>query len=147
MRPDARAPTWRAWPRSSSGTGNRSRGVDDEQIRARIREVVEFPGSTGMKDSAVTRVLHRNAAEGWALLELVEQLGNVGSEVERAIRAHEAGRADRFESALERALELFDLTAGDPRWRGHRCQEIMRAREEFYSGRPRPRRDGPGPPA
>ncbi len=84
-----------------------------------------------MKDSAGTRVLHRNAAEGWARLELVEQLGNVGSEVERAIRAHEAGRPDRFESALERALELFDLTAGDPRWRGHRCQEILRAREEF----------------
>ena len=79
----------------------------------------------------MSRLLHRNAAEGWARLELVEQLGNVGSEVDRAIRAHEAGRHDRFESALERALELFDLTAGDPRWRGHRCQEIKRAREEF----------------
>ena len=80
----------------------------------------------------MTRVLHKNAAAGgWARLELVEQLGNVGSEVERAIRAHEAGRTDRFESALERALELFDLTAADPRWRGHRCQEILRAREEF----------------
>ena len=81
---------------------------------------------------ALTRVLHTSAAAGgWARLELVEQLGNVGSEVERAIRAHEAGRTDRFESALERALELFDLTAADPRWRGHRCQEILRAREEF----------------
>ena len=80
----------------------------------------------------MTGVLHRKtAAGGWARLELVEQLGNVGSEVERAIRAHEAGRADRFESALARALELFDLTAADPRWRGHRCQEILRAREEF----------------
>ena len=84
-----------------------------------------------MRDSTVARVLHRNAAEGWGRLELVEQLGNVGSEVERAIRAHEAGRTDRFESALERALELFDLTACDPRWRGHRCQEILRAREQF----------------
>lgn len=85
-----------------------------------------------MKDADVSRVLHRHAAnEGWARLELVEQLGNVGSEVERAIRAHAAGRMDRFEGALERALELFDLTAADPRWRGHRCQEILRAREEF----------------
>ena len=82
-------------------------------------------------DSRVTRLLHRNAAERWGQLELVEQLGNMGSEVERAIRAHEAGQADRFESALERALELFDLTAADPRWRGHRCQEILRVREEF----------------
>ncbi len=61
----------------------------------------------------------------------MEQLGNVGSEVERAIRAHRTGRASRFEGALERALELFDLTAADPRWHGHRCQEILRAREEF----------------
>ena len=78
------------------------------------------------------RVWHRNAAAGgWERLELVEQLGNVGSEVERAIRAHEAGRVGRFESALGRALELFDLTAADRRWRGQRCQEILRAREEF----------------
>ncbi len=83
-------------------------------------------------DLAVTRVIHKNAAGGgWARLELVEQLRNVGSEVERAIRAHDAGRADRFESAFERALELFDMTAADPRWLGHRCQEVLRAREEF----------------
>ncbi|MYN65282.1 MAG: hypothetical protein F4X11_09680 [Acidobacteria bacterium] len=80
----------------------------------------------------MTRVLHKKAAdEGWVRLELVEQLGNVGSEVDRAIKAHQTGRAARFEGALDRALELFDLTAADPRWRGHRCQEILRAREEF----------------
>ena len=80
----------------------------------------------------MTRILHKRAAAGaWARLKLVEQLGNVGSEVDRTIRAHQAGRTARFESALERALELFDLTASDPRWHGHRCQEILRAREEF----------------
>lgn len=80
----------------------------------------------------MTRTLHKRAAAGaWARLELVEQLGNVGTEVDRTIRAHEAGRRRRFESALERALELFDLTAADPRWHGHRCQEVLRAREEF----------------
>jgi hypothetical protein len=72
-----------------------------------------------------------HAADRWATLSLVEQMGNVGSEVQRAIRAHASGRPDRFESALARALELFDLTATDPRWRGHRCREILRAREEF----------------
>lgn len=80
----------------------------------------------------MARALHKGAAGGgWARLELVEQLGNVGSEVERAIRAHLAGRTKRFEGAFERALELFDLTAEDPRWHGHRCQEILRVREEF----------------
>jgi len=78
------------------------------------------------------RTIHKRAASGaWARPELVEQLGNVGSEVERAIRAHDEGRTARFEGALDRALELFDLTASDPRWHGHRCQEILRAREEF----------------
>ncbi len=78
------------------------------------------------------RVFHRKLAGGrWFELDLVEQLGNVGSEVERTIRAHRAGNVQRFESALARALELFDLTTSDPRWHGPRCQEIRRAREEF----------------
>ena len=61
----------------------------------------------------------------------MEQLANVGSEVDRAIRAHEGGNITRFDNALARALELFDLTATDSRWQGVRCREILRAREEF----------------
>lgn len=49
----------------------------------------------------------------WQTLPIVEQLANVGSEVERAIGAHEAGRLDRRDHAMRRALELFDLTAAD----------------------------------
>jgi hypothetical protein len=60
-----------------------------------------------------------------------EQLAHVGSEVDRAMVAWEAHRPDRFEKALARALELFDLTARDDRWRGHRRREILRSREEF----------------
>lgn len=67
----------------------------------------------------------------WERFSLVEQLANVGSEVERAIRARESGHELRFEGALGRALALFDLTANDPRWRGPRCREVLRAREEF----------------
>ena len=76
--------------------------------------------------------MHATLADGrWQTLTLAEQLGNVGSEVERTIRAHRAGKEARFDHALERALELFDLTATDERWRGHRRREILRAREEF----------------
>ena len=71
------------------------------------------------------------AAGRWRALTLAEQLAHVGSEVDRAIVAWEAQRPDRFEKALARALELFDLTARDNRWRGHRRREILRAREEF----------------
>lgn len=77
-------------------------------------------------------VAHTSLAGGrWRTLTLMEQLGNVGSEVERAFRAHTQGRADRFGHALARALELFDLTASDPRWMLHQRREVVRAREQF----------------
>lgn len=60
--------------------------------------------------------IHSSLANGrWQTFTLAEQLGNVGGEVERALRAHAQGKQDRFEHALDRALELFDLTATDPR--------------------------------
>jgi hypothetical protein len=74
--------------------------------------------------------LHRDIAAGrWISLSLAEQLGNIGSEVGRAIQARAKGDADRFGPALERALELLDLTLEDERWRGPRRREIARARE------------------
>ena len=76
-------------------------------------------------------MLHAEAARRWNTLELVEQLAHVGSEVDRAIRAYNAGNRNRFDGALARALELFDLTAADNRWRGARRREILRARSEF----------------
>lgn len=74
--------------------------------------------------------LHVELASGrWQTLTLAEQLGNIGSEVGRAIRAQERGDERRFTGAFDRALELFDLTLADPRWHGHRLREIARARE------------------
>lgn len=74
--------------------------------------------------------LHRDLAAGrWTTLTLAEQLGNAGSDVGRAIRARASGDTARFESALDRALELLDLTLEDERWRGPRRREIARARE------------------
>jgi len=78
-----------------------------------------------------TAPIHVEAARRWQTLTLMEQLAHVGSEVERAIRAHEANNRVRFDGALARALELFDLTAADERWKGPKRREILRAREEF----------------
>ena len=75
-------------------------------------------------------LFHREAAAGqWQRLDVMDQLGNVGTEVARAARARLAGNDGRFEHALSRALELFDLTIADNRWSGHRRREICRARE------------------
>lgn len=79
----------------------------------------------------MTIIGHSATGLRWERLTLLEQLGNVGSEVERAIRAHASGNEARFSNALARALELFDLTATDTRWVGPHRREILRAREEF----------------
>jgi len=76
-------------------------------------------------------MFHPDAARRWNTLPLVDQLAHVGSEVDRTIRAHASGNRLRFDGALSRALELFDLTAADERWRGARRREILRARSEF----------------
>lgn len=81
-----------------------------------------------------TPAVHRDMAAGrWHALSLAEQMGNIGSEVDRAIRARTRGDHERWEHAFGRALELFDLTAADARWRGARRREQMRARELFCS--------------
>jgi hypothetical protein len=72
-----------------------------------------------------------SAAERWQRLSIVHQLAHIGSEVERAIRAHETGKQSRFDAAIARALELFDMTASDRRWHLARRREVLRAREEF----------------
>ncbi|OGY64381.1 MAG: hypothetical protein A3I89_03060 [Candidatus Harrisonbacteria bacterium RIFCSPLOWO2_02_FULL_41_11] len=69
------------------------------------------------------------SAGGWQKLSLKEQLGNIGSEVSRAARWR--GKDEKlFWGAVERGLELFDLTLADSRWKGRRW-EIARAREVF----------------
>lgn len=59
---------------------------------------------------------HKELAEGrWFKLSLVEQLANVGSEVERAIKWRNKGHEQYGQSAFERALELLSLTIDDPK--------------------------------
>lgn len=88
--------------------------------------------------SMTARVFHREAAaERWFEMSLMQQLGNVGTEVARAARAKKAGSEARGWNALVRALELFDLTIADGRWHGPKRREICRAREvvcDFVAG-------------
>ena len=69
------------------------------------------------------------AAGGWQKLSLAEQMGNIGSEVSRALR-WERKDEKLFQAAVDKALELFELTLDDPRWKG-RLREIARAKEVF----------------
>jgi hypothetical protein len=78
--------------------------------------------------------IHKDLANGrWHTFSLCEQLGNVGSDVDRAIKWKNRGNAEDCEKAIFRALELLDLTIADPkhkRTRG-RLKELGRVREVF----------------
>ena len=60
-------------------------------------------------------------------LSLSEQLGNIGSDVSRAVLWRDKDEAI-FDRAIDRSLELLDLAIGDARWRG-RLKELTRTRE------------------
>jgi len=66
--------------------------------------------------------------EKWHQLSLCEQLGNIGSEISRAINWKNKGNQEHMVKALERGLELFDLTISDPKHKT-RLRELLRARE------------------
>lgn len=75
-------------------------------------------------------LLHGNdTAISWQKMSLEAQLGNIGSEFERALRWKEKNQTAMFGKAVERMLELFDLTLADTRWHNHRLKELTRARE------------------
>lgn len=74
-------------------------------------------------------IVHRELAAGrWRDFSLVEQMANVGSEVERALGWASRDNREFSGRALERGLELLGLTIADPRHR-HRLKELTRVRE------------------
>jgi hypothetical protein len=72
---------------------------------------------------------HKQLAQGrWKELPFVEQMGNVGSEIERTILWKEKGNPNYSNLAFERALELIDLTIANAKT-GPRLRELTRTRE------------------
>ncbi len=73
-------------------------------------------------------IIHKNLAAGeWGKLSLAEQLGNIGSDIHRAIRWQDEN-AEFYNQAIFRAFELLDLTIQDGRWKT-RLKELARVRE------------------
>ena len=71
---------------------------------------------------------HQQLANGrWRQFSLMEQLANIGSEVERTISWRNRN-LQNSRLAFERALELIDLTLADEK-NAKRCKEITRCRE------------------
>jgi len=74
-------------------------------------------------------IIHKQLAAGrWFEFSLIEQLANVGSDIERTISWKKKGNAKYSRQAFERALELLDFTVADPKNKG-RLKELLRVRE------------------
>lgn len=71
--------------------------------------------------------------ERWEKLTKREQLLNTGAEFMRA-KVWQGEDKEKFLLALERALELIDLSLRDPKWQGQHLK-LLRLRDEvakFY---------------
>lgn len=83
-------------------------------------------------------LIHKTLINGkWFQMTLNEQMANIGSEVERALKWREKGYREHGRSAFDRALELLDLTLSDKRYKFARIKEIARVREllcEYLEG-------------
>lgn len=77
--------------------------------------------------------------ERWFKMSICEQLGNVGSEVGRAVKRLDEGKEILMKKCLDRAFKLLDLTIADTRWQTYRQKELKMAREvladTFYGNR------------
>lgn len=74
---------------------------------------------------------HKDLAEGrWCSLSFFDQMANIGSEVERAIKWRTKGNLKYSQMAFERALELLDLTIADKK-NIRRLRELTRLRESL----------------
>ena len=80
---------------------------------------------------------HKDLSGGrWSKLPFMEQMANIGSEVERALNWQAKHHADYTQKAYERALELVDLTL-DSATGFARFKELARMREaivDYFSG-------------
>lgn len=83
--------------------GNRSRDVENEEIRERIRQMSTNIWHRTMENSRLND-------ERWKSISFVEQMANIGSEVGRTAKWVQKAKPAMAESAFVRALELIDLT-------------------------------------
>ncbi len=75
-------------------------------------------------------IIHKEtfASGRWFKFSLVEQMANIGTDVDRAIRYKQRGDLEASTQALYRAIELIDFTVADPKNR-RRLKEVLRTRE------------------
>jgi hypothetical protein len=77
-------------------------------------------------------MLHQGlTSERWFQLSLMEQLANVGMDIERTINWRRKGNQMASDAAFDRAIELLDFTIADPKHfkQGGTLKELLVVRE------------------
>lgn len=82
---------------------------------------------------------HQQLAAGdWPKLTFIQQMANIGSEVERAIKWHNKNNFDYSKKAFYRALELIDLSLeSSENFTESQLFELTRIREvlvDYFAG-------------
>lgn len=78
------------------------------------------------------KLSHPELANGrWAEMPFPLQMGNIGSEISRAIKSKARGNTERMEHAAARAIELFELSIDCNGNNPARLKELCRGKEEF----------------
>jgi hypothetical protein len=75
-------------------------------------------------------------AQRWQTMTFLDQMGNIGSEVDRIASWKKKQNEEYATNAHWRSLALLDLTISDPRWK-QRLKELCRVREflcDLYVG-------------
>ena len=82
-------------------------------------------------------MIHKTLADGrWFELSLVEQMANIGCDVDRAIRWKNKGDLESSTKAFERALELLFFTIADKKNR-KQLKELCRVKwavADYFAG-------------
>jgi len=74
-------------------------------------------------------IIHKGLSEGrWFTFSLMDQMANVGSDIERALSWKKRGQMEDCENALARGLELLDFAIADPKNK-KRHKELFRIKE------------------
>ena len=81
--------------------------------------------------SANLKLSHPELANRWAKMPFPLQMGNIGSEISRAVNAKKRGNDARAVNAAERAIELFEFSIDCNQNNSARLKELCRGKEEF----------------
>ena len=70
----------------------------------------------------------------WTKLSIFEQMGNIYSEVGRSFKAKVQGDKTSSQSAMSRAIDLFDATVNSlVANKSPRVKEVLRAKEQYLA--------------